>query len=127
NLLTIPNLATTNGSVGFFNSNLQFMGNQGNILPWAEVGGGAGTGDFATYTTVGATNSIAPFSNYWLQPVSTTPVTLANSGVGTTGFDIVKLTASGTAAAITGPGNAIGALLINQTLGTAITLTSGFS
>ena len=39
---------------------LQFVGNQGNILPFAEVNGTNSSGDLATYTSLG----VATFSNY---------------------------------------------------------------
>jgi autotransporter-associated beta strand protein len=66
-----------------------FTGNQGTILPFAEVNGGGNTGDFTTY----GANGIVPFSNYLVQNLgSATSATLnGNSG------DIVKVIAGGSA------------------------------
>ena len=95
---------------------LQYVGNQGNILPYGEVNGGPNTGDFATYTT----NGIAAFSNYAVQNVS------GNTTLTNVAGDIVKIIATA-AATITGPANAIGALLINNTSGAAVSFNPNFS
>ncbi len=91
---------------------LQFVGNQGNILQYAEVNGGANTGDFATYGSTG----ITAFQNYLVQaiPTATTSTTL-NGGAA----DIVKVTtnnSTGTAVTITASANqTIGALVFANT------------
>src|SRR5205085_12414899 len=98
-----------------FNSNLQYQGNQGNILPYAEVNGLANNGDFATYTSSG----IAPFSNY--ATVTTTGYAPLNASAG----DIVKIVGLGAAAyTITAASNmSVGALLIANLTTTASAIT----
>ncbi len=105
NQLIFSNLVTTSsGTVGSINSGLQYLGNQGNILPYAEVNGAAGTGDFATY----GSNGVAPFNNYATQVFSTTGTFSASAG------DIVKIDAIGTSGyTINAAANlSIGALLL---------------
>ena len=99
---------------------LVFTGNQGTILPFAEVNGtapsgGSGSGDFATY----GANGITAFTNYATQ-------TFAGSGTLTApnanGLDITKVVESA-AGTITVPAGAIyGALLVNVSSGVAFTL-----
>ncbi len=105
NQLIFGNLLTTSsGTVGSFNSGLQYLGNQGNILPYAEVNGGADTGDFATY----GSNGVAPFTNYATQSFGGVGTLSANAG------DIVKVIAAGNNAyTINAAANlSIGALLL---------------
>src|SRR5581483_6698309 len=81
---------------------LQYVGNQGSILPFADVNGGNSTGDFATYTS----NGIAPFSNYMTQSFS------ANGTLGGSTGDIVKVITTGTGTTVTAfPNQTLGALL----------------
>ena len=97
NQLIFGNLATSHGSVGQFNSNLQYQGNQGNILPYAEVDGAANNGDFATYTASG----IAPFTNYAIVNVNGNTTNLnevGNTTLNANPNDIVKVVATGTLA-----------------------------
>ncbi len=116
NQLLFGNLLTTNGSVGFFNSNLQYQGNQGNILQYAEVNGLANNGDFATYTA----NGIAPFSAYATQVFTSNGTLTASAG------DIVKVLAQGSAAYTlqTISNLSVGALLfVNATTAAASAVT----
>ena len=115
NQLLFGNLLTTNGTVGAFNSGLQYQGNQGNILPYAEVNGLANVGDFATYTTSG----IATFSSYvQLFLVGNTTLN-ANPG------DIVKINAFGSSAytLTAASGLSVGALLFDNVTAAAITIS----
>ncbi len=115
NQLIFSNLLTTNGSVGFFNSNLQYQGNQGNILQYAEVNGGTNAGDFATYTA----NGIAPFSNYATQIFTSNGTLNASAG------DIVKVLAQGSALYTlqTTSNLSVGALLFANATTTASAVT----
>ena len=93
--------------MGLFNSNLQYQGNQGNILPYAEVNGGANAGDFATYTSLG----IAAFSNYLQLSVSGNGTLNANPA------DIVKVVVFGNSSVTlqTASNLSLGALLFDNT------------
>jgi autotransporter-associated beta strand protein len=88
------------------NASLQYVGNQGNILPYAEVNGGNNAGDFATYTTSG----VAPFSNYATQAFG------GNTTLSATAGDIVKVIAQGGSGfALTAATNlSVGALLVQN-------------
>ena len=105
NQLTFTNLSTSQ-AVGAATA-LQFFGNQGNILPYAEVNGGANTGDFATYTTSG----IATFTNYATQTLSGSGTLLNTFGAS----DIVKVTDSASGTITTNANQSIGALVFNNT------------
>ena len=102
-------LGTTTNQIQFTTApsgSLLFTGNQGTILPFAEVGGGGNSGDFTTYGSKG----IAPFTNYLLQNVTTATATLSG-GSG----DIVKVTAAITTTITGGFLQTIGALLFVNT------------
>ncbi len=95
---------TTTGTAGNSTS-MQFFGNQGNILPYAEVNGGVGSGDFATYLGTG----IAAFNNYLTESFS------GNSTLAVNANDIVKVLAFGSAAyTITATNQTVGALLFSN-------------
>ena len=79
------------------------------ILPWAEVNGGSGTGDFATYSPVSGGTGIIAFSGY------------ATSIAAATATDTVKLSAAATVSA----NQTINALLINGTAALTVTVNSG--
>ena len=96
---------------------LQFLGNQGNILPYAEVNGVANSGDFATYTSSG----IAPFSAYATLAATTSQTLTFVAG------DIVNVSALAGGITLTGPANAIGALIINNTSGGTVVFSPSFS
>ena len=110
-------------------TNLGFVGNQGTILPFAEVNGGNGTGDFATIGIGAATSAanngaaanfvgIAAFANYAAQIVAAAgTITAPNAN----GMDIAKITLTGTP--ITATGAAYGALLFNMSSAAGIALT----
>ena len=74
------------------------VGNGGGIVPWAEVNGASGTGDFATY----GGNGVVAFSNY------VTTIAAAVPG------DIVKITVGETVAS----NKSIGALLVSNAIAT---------
>ncbi len=115
NQLVFSNLLTTNsGTAGSINGGLQYLGNQGNILPYAEVNGLANNGDFATYTSSG----IAAFTNYQLVPFVGNNTLSANAG------DIVKVIALGSVAyTLTAASNlSVGALFIDNLTGAVVTV-----
>src|SRR5262249_49171151 len=80
-----------------FTTAARTTGNGGGILPYGEVNGGSGTGDFATY----GSNGVAAYTSY---VVANSNATFAAAGVN----DIVKVTAALTVAA----NQAVGALLV---------------
>ncbi len=116
NELIFNNLVTTSsGTPGPINGGLQYLGNQGNILQYAEVNGLANNGDFATYTSLG----IAPFSNYATQIFTSNGTLTASAG------DIVKVLAQGSAAYTlqTTSNLSVGALLFVNATTTASAVT----
>ncbi len=74
---------------------MKFVGHQGTILPFAEVGGGLNAGDLAGVTTTAGVTNIVPFTNYLVQTVANNggfpnPVVLTGGPL-----DIVKLVSNG--------------------------------
>src|SRR5205823_49549 len=83
------------------------VGNGGGILPYAEVNGGANTGDFASYNQ-GGSIGVGPYLGY--------VTSLATAVAG----DIVKLTAAAATTFTANANQSIGALLIVNTSGNAV-------
>ena len=108
-------MTTSSGTAGFINSNLQYLGNQGNILQYGEVNAGGNNTDLATY----GSNGIAPFANYKVLTFNSTNTLSANAG------DIVLANASaaGPYTLTTAANLSVGALLINNaTVGLVLTV-----
>src|SRR6185369_6161082 len=88
------------------------VGNGGGILPYAEVNGNAGSGDFATYT---AANGVAAYNGY---VNVTTTAQFAAAGPN----DIVKVTGT---AVVVSASQTIGGLVLGGTAAATLSLSAG--